>query len=136
MMHARMTITHYPYPDPDQCGEDLVTHAVWFEPINLPHTPQWLLDQATRMLCADPSHSSEHMLPDLTGLVAAMDRIGAGRVTVLAGDYQYIEDSVHVGTVTARIADLDPVPFDSTVAVNLSRTGCTVHQGRYADILD
>lgn len=86
MNTCRLTINYH--PDTDQCGDDMITHAVHVEPINVT-APDWVLQDATRHMCADPRH--QHFLPDVDPAINAMTEQGFNTLVVLAPCYWDIE---------------------------------------------
>lgn len=90
MNTCRLTINHH--PDTDQCGDDMITHSVHVEPVNVT-APQWVIEQATRHMCADPRHKAAHFLPDIDPAIRAMTEQGISTLVVLAPDYWDIEDA-------------------------------------------
>lgn len=90
MNTCRLTIDHH--PDTDQCGDLMITHAVHIEPVNV-NAPQWVVDAATRHMCNDPLHNTEHFMPDVDPAVDVMTEQGFDAVVVLASDYWDLEDA-------------------------------------------
>lgn len=127
---CRLTIDHH--PETDQCGEDMITHAVHIEPVNV-DAPQWVLDGATSHMCADPRHYDVHFLPDITHTIQVMDQQDLHTLVVLAPDYWDIEfactsgENSRIGRLLRQVperhqrdADTDAVVLDlaaGTVAV-------------------
>lgn len=119
---CRLTIDHH--PEGDQCGEDMITHAVHIEPVNV-DAPQWILTEATRHMCPDPKH--EHFLPDIGSTIALMGQRDLYTLVVLAPDYWDIEfactsgESSRIGRLLRQVperhqrdADTEAVVIDLT----------------------
>lgn len=121
MNTCKLTIDHH--PDTDQCGEDMITHAVHVEPINV-DLPQWINDAATKHMCADPRHNDDHFMPHVDPAIKVMEARGFSTVVVLAPDYWGLEDAFwfrdSIGVVGARLCRLDRAffrPVQHTAAV-------------------
>lgn len=121
MNTCRFTIDHH--PDTDQCGEDMITHAVHVEPINI-DAPQWVLEAATRHMCNDLVTEHEHFLPHIGPVIPVMAAKGLDTVVILAPDYWDIEDACRsgdtIGVIGARLCRVErPLrrPREHTAAV-------------------
>ena len=90
MNTCKLTIDHH--PDTDQCGEDMITHAVHVEPINV-DAPQWVLEGATRHMCADYVTEHQHFMPHVDPVIKLMAARGLETVVVIAPDYWDLEDA-------------------------------------------
>lgn len=90
MNTCRFTIDYHALSD--QCGDDMITHAIHVEPINIT-APQWVIEQATRHMCADKATEHGHFLPDIDPAIQAMAGKGLTTLVVLAPDYWDIEDA-------------------------------------------
>lgn len=88
MNTCKLTIDHH--PDTDQCGEDMIHHAVHIEPVNV-DLPQWINDKATRHMCADPRHNDDHFMPHVDPVIEVMTAKALDTVVVIAPDYWDIE---------------------------------------------
>lgn len=106
MNTCKLTIDHH--PDTDQCGEDMITHAVHIEPINV-DLPQWIADAATRHMCADLATEHGHFMPHVDPVIKLMTAKGLDTVVVLAPDYWDLEDAFGTGgriRIAERLGEL------------------------------
>lgn len=90
MNTCKLTIDHH--PDTDQCGEDMIHHAVHVEPVNV-DAPGWVIQKATRHMCADRVKEHGHFMPHVDPVIKAMADKGLDTVVVLAPDYWDLEDA-------------------------------------------
>lgn len=130
MNTCKLTINHW--PETDQCGEDMITHAVHIDPVNV-DLPQWVANSATRHMCADPRHNDDHFMPHVDPVVAVMGEQGFNTVVVLAPDYWDIEDAFWSRDHSRIAARLGRLPSawgrqsqQSAVVVDLGRGTVTV----------
>jgi hypothetical protein len=130
---CRFTIDHH--PDTDQCGEDMITHAVHVEPINVT-APQWVLEGATRHMCADMVTEHGHFLPSIDPTIKVMAAKGLDTLVVLAPDYWDIDDAFETrghSRVADRISKLHRALYrpvgHTAVVVNLG-SGFITHATR------
>ena len=90
MNTCKLTIDHH--PDTDQCGEDMIHHAVHIEPVNV-DLPRWVTGAATTHMCADKVTEHEHFMPEVDPVIKVMTEQGLDTVVVLAPDYWDIEEA-------------------------------------------
>lgn len=90
MNTCKLTIDHH--PDTDQCGEDMIHHAVHIEPVNV-DLPRWVTSAATTHMCADKVTEHEHFMPEVDPVIKVMTEQGLDTVVVLAPDYWDIEEA-------------------------------------------
>ena len=90
MNTCKLTIDHH--PDTDQCGEDMIHHAVHIEPVNV-DLPRWVTGAATTHMCADKVTEHEHFMPEVDPVIKVMGDKGLDTVVVLAPDYWDIEEA-------------------------------------------
>lgn len=90
MNTCKLTIDHHPLTD--QCGEDMIHHAVHIEPINV-DLPRWITGAATTHMCADKVTEHEHFMPEVDPVIKVMTEQGLDTVVVLAPDYWDIEEA-------------------------------------------
>lgn len=90
MNTCKLTIDHHPLPD--QCGEDMIHHAVHIEPVNV-DLPRWITGAATTHMCADKVTEHEHFMPEVDPVIKVMTEQGLDTVVVLAPDYWDIEEA-------------------------------------------
>lgn len=106
MNTCKLTIEHH--PDPEQCGEDMIHHAVHVEPINV-DAPQWILESATRHMCADYVTEHQHFMPHITPAIETMDAKGLRTAVILAPDYWDIEAAAWTdghSKIAAKLSEL------------------------------
>ena len=90
MNTCKLTIDHHPLTD--QCGEDMIHHAVHIEPVNV-DLPRWVTGAATTHMCADKVTEHEHFMPEVDPVIKVMTEQGLDTVVVLAPDYWDIEEA-------------------------------------------
>lgn len=90
MNTCKLTIDHHPLTD--QCGEDMIHHAVHIEPVNV-DLPRWVTSAATTHMCADKVTEHEHFMPEVDPVIKVMTEQGLDTVVVLAPDYWDIEEA-------------------------------------------
>lgn len=130
MNTCRMVIDHH--PDTNQCGDDMITHAVHVEPINV-DAPQWVLEAATRHMCADMGTEHGHFLPHLDPVIKVMGEQGFDTVVVLAPDYWDIDGAFNTNghsRVAARLSRMPSAwgrcPQQSAVVLDMGKDTVTL----------
>ena len=106
MNTCKLTIDHH--PDTDQCGEDMIHHAVHIEPINV-DLPRWITGAATTHMCADKVTEHEHFMPEVDPVIKVMGDKGLDTVVVLAPDYWDLEEAFWAdgrSPIAARLGEL------------------------------
>jgi len=104
---ARFTIEHH--PDTDQCGNDMITHGIWIDPINV-IAPEWVLEAASQRLCADPRHADKHLTPRVDHVIDAMKRNSLRSVVIITLDRRHLMNALDFGPIDRYIDEAAMAP--------------------------